>query len=526
MGEVRKDPIALQGAVSEGTAAPYSKRWWALVVLSLGLLLTSLDAAIMTIAIPSLTHGLHASFSTVQWFLDSYLIVFASLQLGAGVMGDRLGRRGIFNLGMLIFAIGSFFSAESTSSGELIAMRAVMGLGAALVMPSTLSIVVQIFPQKEHSIAIAVWSGAAGIGIPLGPVLGGWLLSHFWWGSIFLINLPLIALGLIGSYALVPTSKDPSTKPFDWTGLALSLVGLAVLTYGIIEAPENGWLSLLTVGSIGVGLAILVGFIMFERSVKYPALNIKLLRNPNIIAAAATIALAMFAMYFVGFFFNQYLQFTLGYSPFQSGLRLLPTAIGLFAGSPLSIPLAKRFGIRSSVNLGLLMMGAGLALMTSFGDIRGSMLPLIVTGVVGFGIGLAATPATTSVMEAVPASEAGVASGINTITREIGGALGIAVLGSLLTYIYRQHVLGSSVIKSLPGTSQSYLSASIGSALAPTRRIPHNLLLPITHAAENSFLYAIHFTVVVAAASLIVGVVVSTRYLSKSRMQLNALPEE
>jgi EmrB/QacA subfamily drug resistance transporter len=505
------DAPAATGGASE--PALYAKRWWALAVLSLGLLLTSLDAAILTVAVPSLTRGLRASFSTVQWFLDAYLIVFASLQLGTGVIGDRLGRRGIFVIGMIIFALGSFGAAMSTSSGQLIAMRAIMGLGAALVMPTTLSIVIHIFPPKEHPLAIAVWSGVAAIGIPLGPVLGGWLLSHFWWGSIFLINLPLIAVGLIGTYLFVPTSKDPVEHGFDWTGLGLSIVGLAALTYGIIEAPNNGWLSPPTILALGGGVGVLGLFVRHEQHSKDPALDIRLLRNPNLSAAAITIALAMFAMYFVGYFFNQYLQFTLGLSPFQSGLRMLPTALGLLLGSPLSIPLAKRFGARTSVAMGLALMEVGLLLMTKFDPNTASGLPMLVTGVIGFGIGLAATPATTLVMESVPPSETGVASGLNTIAREIGGALGIATLGTLLTMIYRQHVLASPTVSSLPGRLRTPVASSVGSALEAARSLPVGVAHAVDRVANEAFVHSVHVTVVVASVVLVSGIAVAVAFL-------------
>jgi EmrB/QacA subfamily drug resistance transporter len=298
------DPAPEPGLRAE-RSQPYPLRWVALCVLAVGLLLTGLDTAIITIAVPSLTRSLHASLTQVQWFLDAYVLVLASLQLGVGVIGDRLGRRGVLSTGLLLFAAGSLGSAISGSAALLIAMRALMGVGAALILPTSLALILNIFPPDEHQRAIAAWSATAGVGIPLGPLLGGWLLSHFWWGSIFLINIPLVLAAVVAGHFLVPTSRNPSQKPLDVGGISLSVVGLAILLYGIIEAPDLGWTSPIVILCVLAGVLILASFVYWESRTDHPCLDIRIFANRGLSVAAVTISLAMFVLYAVGYFFNQ-----------------------------------------------------------------------------------------------------------------------------------------------------------------------------------------------------------------------------
>ena len=481
-------------------------RWVSLGVLSIGLLLTGLDTAIITIAVPKLTRGLDANFTELQWILDAYVLAFASLQLGAGVLGDRLGRRGVLTVGLIIFGLGSAGAAFASTPGQLIAMRVVMGVGAALILPTTLSLILNIFPPEEHQRAIAAWSGAAGVGIPLGPLLGGWLLSHFWWGSVFLINLPVVFIALLAGHFLVPTSRSPSKAPFDVIGVLLSIVGLAVLLYGIIEAPNNGWISITTLGCFLLGIALLTCFAFWERQTEHPSLDVRIFNQRSLSIDAVTISLAMFALYGVGYFFNQYLQFTLSYTPFQAGLRTAPVALGLMLGAPASVPLTKRIGTRAELCLGLGVIAVAWGLMTLLQPDTGVLFVILIMLIEGVGVGLSLAPATTSVMSALPPSRAGVGAAVNTVTRETGGALGIAVLGSILTWQFRANIIRWAEDHGVSGSTQSAIKKSIGSALQTAGRAEPKAGATLVHASNTAFVDAIHVTAGVATGALLVGI--------------------
>jgi EmrB/QacA subfamily drug resistance transporter len=514
--------LALESGRTDGVES-YSLRWLALGVLAIGLLLTGLDTAIITIAIPSLTRTLHSSLTQVQWFLAAYVLVFASLQLGAGVIGDRLGRRGVLNTGLLLFAAASLGSAFSRSAAELIGMRALMGVGAALILPTSLALVLNIFPPHEHQRAIAAWSAAAGIGIPLGPLLGGWLLTHYWWGSIFLINIPLVLVAIVAGHFFVPTSRNRVQVPFDFVGISLSVVGLAVLLYGIIEAPNDGWDSPKTILCLAGGMVILGSFTFWESRTEHPCLDIKVFAHRGLSVAAAVISMAMFALYGVGYFFNQYLQFTLGYSPFQAGLRTVPIALGLMIGAPASVPLSRRIGTRGVLCTGLGTIGLGLGLMTILQAQSTAALVFMIAVILGGGIGLSVAPATASVMATLPTSRAGVGAAINTVTRETGGALGIAVLGSILTWQYGKTISTwmqmHGVVKPIQGT----VRASLGGALSVAHHAPSTIGPALAKASNAAFLHAIHVTVLVGLGVVTLGIALAGTLLPPRGGQTDAV---
>jgi EmrB/QacA subfamily drug resistance transporter len=352
-----------------------------------------------------------------------------------GALGDRFGRKLALDVGLLVFVAASVASAFAGSSEVLIASRAAMGIGAALIMPATLSIITNIFPPTERGRAIGVWAGMAALGVVMGPVVGGWLLEHFWWGSVFLINLPVVALALLAGWPLVPNSRDPSATPLDPTGAALSVAALVTLVYGIIQAPEDGWTDPVVLGAFGVAAVLAVAFIWWERRIQHPMLPMGFFRDPRFSAASGAIAMAFFALFGSVFLLTQHLQFVLGYTPLQAGVRILPVA-ALAVAAPLAARLTEGIGAKLVVAAGLLVVAGALWVLSTvqLGDGYGRVAAAL--ALLGIGMGLVVAPATESIMGSVPLAKAGVGSAMNDTTRQVGGALGVAVLGSILAASY------------------------------------------------------------------------------------------
>jgi EmrB/QacA subfamily drug resistance transporter len=429
----------MEGARDLGVATPgatgYQQRWWALGVLCLSLVVLAMDNTILNVALPTLAQDLGATGSQLQWMVDAYLLVFAGLLLTMGARGDRFGRKLALDAGLLVFVAASAASAFAGSAEVLIAARAAMGIGAALIMPATLSIITNIFPPTERGRAIGVWAGMAALGVVMGPVVGGWLLEHFWWGSVFLINLPVVALALLAGWPLVPNSRDPSATPLDPTGAALSVAALVTLVYGIIQAPEDGWTDPVVLGAFGVAAVLAVAFIWWERRIQHPMLPMGFFRDPRFSAASGAIAMAFFALFGSVFLLTQHLQFVLGYTPLQAGVRILPVA-ALAVAAPLAARLTEGIGAKLVVAAGLLVVAGALWVLSTvqLGDGYGRVAAAL--ALLGIGMGLVVAPATESIMGSVPLAKAGVGSAMNDTTRQVGGALGVAVLGSILAASY------------------------------------------------------------------------------------------
>ena len=320
------------------TALPGGRRWAVLVVLCLSLLVVALDNTILNVALPTLVRELHATDSQLQWIVDGYTIVFAGLMITFGSLGDRVGRRGVLIIGLAVFGTGSALSAFSSSAGELIAFRCIMGVGGALVMPSTLSILTNVFiSPKERARAIGIWSGTSGLGVALGPIIGGWLLAHFWWGSVFLVNTPIVAAGLVAVALLVPTSKDPAARRLDPGGTVLSIAGLGLLLWGIIEAPVDGWGDKLVIGALTGGVVLIAAFVSWEMRTDHPMFRMDFFANARFSAASVSVSLVFFALFGAMFLLTQYLQSVLGYTPLEAGVRIAPVALTLAIAAPLAV---------------------------------------------------------------------------------------------------------------------------------------------------------------------------------------------
>ncbi|MCU1381044.1 MAG: drug resistance transporter [Acidimicrobiales bacterium] len=421
------------------------RRWAALAVLCVALIVVTMDTTILNVALPSLVRDLHAGASGLAWIVDGYTLVFAGLLLTAGSLGDRYGRRGAFGTGLALFAAASAASALAGTTGQLVAMRALTGVGAALVFPATLSILIHVFTDpQERQKAIAVWAGTAGIGIGLGPVAGGFLLRHFSWGSVFWVNVPLCLLALVGARFLLPPS-DRTTGKLDPKGAALSIAGLGALVYGIIEGPDRGWSSSLVLGSFAVALVAFASFVAVELGQREPMLDLRLFRNPRFSAASLSVTTLYFALFGVIFFQTQHLQFVLGYDPLGAGLRSLPFAVVLLVVANTTPRLVARAGTRAVIVTGLSVVAAAMLLRTQFD--AGSTYAAIFWNqcLFALGMGLTIAPATASIMGSVPPERAGVGSAINDTTRQVGGALGVAVMGSVGSSAFRRAIDADSV---------------------------------------------------------------------------------
>jgi EmrB/QacA subfamily drug resistance transporter len=481
------------------------RRWWILGVLSFSVLVIVLDNSVLNVALPSIQRELHASSSELQWMVDAYSLAFAGLLLTMGSLGDKYGRRPALQIGFIIFGLGSLLSAVATSSPQLIATRALMGVGAALIMPATLSIITNVFPANERPKAIAVWTATAGIGVALGPITGGLLLEQFYWGSIFLVNLPIVAFGLLAGVFLVPDSRDPHAPRLDWIGAVLSIIGLSAVLYGVIEAPSNTWTDPTILAAFAIGAVALIAFFAWEAHVDHPMLDLHFWSNPRFSAASGAIAVTFFALFGAIFLLTQYLQFVLGLTALQTGVRLLASAIPVMVVSPLAPRIVGRIGTKLTVAAGLATITiamatfAGLDLDTDFFGVAWRLALL------GVGMGLTMAPATESIMGSLPLARAGVGSAVNDTTRELGGAVGVAVIGSVFLSVYESNI--GDALRGQPAGTVAGAKGSIGAALTIASRLPGAAGRTLADIARQAFVDGFHSAVLVGAAVTVVGLI-------------------
>lgn len=499
--------------VSPGFAQPYPRRWWAFGVLCLSLLVIVLDNTILNVALPTLAHELGASGSQLQWIVDAYVLVFAGLLLTSGSLGDRFGRKGALFAGMLVFSAGSAWAAWSNSADMLIAARALMGVGGALMMPPTLSITTNMFSAAERTKAVGIWAGVAGLGVVLGPLAGGWLLKYFSWGAVFLVNLPIIAVALVAGAFLVPESRDPAATPLDPVGALLSIAGLVALLYGIIEVPIYGWTDPAILGSFGLAALLIAAFVAWELRAAHPMLDMHLFRNVRFSAASLALALVTFSLFGTLFLLTQYLQLVLGYTALEAGARFAPLAVGLGLGTGVSTRLVRRVGTKLPVGLGLLIVAAGLATLSLVRVDSGYGLVAAVVVILGFGMGNVMAPATDSIMGALPPAKAGVGSAMNDTTRQVGGALGVAALGSLLASTYQGAMDGEPAVRTLPAPLRDLASDSLAKAAAVAHQLGGEPGAALLASARGAFVDAMGRSALVAAGVAVLGAAVALAFL-------------
>ncbi len=492
--------------------AVYARRWWTLSALCLSLLIVIIGNTTLNVALPTLSRVLGATNSQLQWMVDAYSLVFAGLLFTAGTLGDRYGRKGALQSGLVVFLLGAVVATTAHSAGQVIAARAVMGVAAAFVMPSTLSILTNVFPAHERPRAIAIWAGISGGGAAIGPIASGYLLEHFWWGSVFLVNLPIILVALAAVTLLVPTSRDPEEQPLDVPGALLSIVALGSLVYGIIEGPHHGWLSSTSFAIFGVAVVAMGAFLVVESRVAHPMLDLKLFRDRRFSVASAGITLTFFAMFGTFFLVAQYFQLVLGYSPLKSGLLQLPMALVMMSLAPQVPRLVARFGTHRVVPVGLSSTALGLFVFSQMTvssplwSIYLSVVPLAT------GMALTMTPLTTLIMASVPLNRAGVGSAMNDTTRELGGALGVAVLGSVVSSVYIDRL--SSVTTGLPAQARELAESGLGGALAVAERLGPDGL-DLAAAARQAFVDGMGTAAVAGGVAVLVAAVAAARLLPR-----------
>jgi EmrB/QacA subfamily drug resistance transporter len=489
----------------------HARRWGILGVLFLALFGVSVDNTILTIALPTLARDLSASASQLQWIVDAYVLLFAGLLLVAGAISDRYGRRRALITGLTLFGLGSAVAPLVTDANQLIALRAFMGLGAALTMPSTLSILADIFPADERPKAIAAWSAVSGLGIVVGPLLGGWLLEHFAWPAVFVVNIPLVVVGIAATLALVPESRAPGRVPLDPVGALLSVAGLGAVVYGIIEVPGRGWTDPAIVASLAAGALLVVAFVAWERRQAHPMLDVQLFRDRRFSAASLSVTLTFFSLMGALFFLTQYLQVVLGLSAFETGLRFLPIAAGVILAAPFSAQLTARIGTRLTAAIGLAVVGIGLGLVATLGVASSDAHIAGVLFVASVGMGLAMTPATDAIMAALPKAKLGVGSAVNDTTRQVGGALGVAVLGSLAAGSYAAAI--GPLAGTLPPDAGAIVRDSIAGASAVAGAIGGAAGEALLGAARQAFVDAMAWTSVLGAGIALAGAATALAFL-------------
>ncbi|MEJ3744845.1 MFS transporter [Actinomycetes bacterium KLBMP 9797] len=495
------------------TNTGHPRRWLILGVLVVSLLVVVLDNTVLNVALRTLAdpvHGLGASQGELEWSINSYTLVFAGLLFTAGVLGDRYGRRLFLLIGLALFGLASLLSAYAQDPTQLIWARALMGLGGAAIMPVTLSIISNVFDPRERARAIAIWSGSVGLAIAIGPILGGILLEHFWWGSVFLINVPVVLLGVVAVALLVPESRDPKPGKIDVVGVALSVVGLVALSYGIIDGGEHGFGRPVVWASIVGGLAVLTAFIMYERRIEFPSLDVRLFRVPRFAVPVALIGVVFFAAMGVFFFSAFYIQLVRGYSPLETGLMLLPFAVAQLVFAPRSAAMVKRYGAKAVAAVGMVLTTIGLAGFAFLGADTPIWVMLVFFFVQGVGMANIMPPAMESIMSSLPREKAGVGSAVSNTVRQVAGALGVAILGSVLASVYRDEVRTTAA--GLPGPARDAVEGSISGAYGAAERLGA-ASGTVLDAANGAFLTAMHWTAAIGAVVTGLGVLMVLRWM-------------
>lgn len=493
----------------------YQRRWAILATMCLSLVLIVATVSSVNVAIPSLAQSnLNPSDTQILWIVDAYALVFAALLLPAGALGDRFGRKGALLSGLVIFAVASALCAVMDTANSLIAMRALMGIGAALIMPATLSLLQSAFPPRERAKAIATWAGFAGAGGAIGPLMGGYLLEHFWYGSVFFVAAPIAVIAFVASAILAPRSKEGEGAALDPVGGMLSVVGFGGLLFAIIEGPERGWTDALVVAGFVVAVVGLLGFVIYERRATNPLLDMQYFKAPRFAMGSLGITFAFLGMFSMFFVLTQYLQYVQGASPLGAGVRGLPFAFTMIVVSPRSADLAAKLGVRRVVGTGLAVMITGLVLFSFAGIDTSYWYIAMVLVIMAAGVAMAMPSLSSGIVQSVPMNKAGVGSAVNDTTREVGGAIGIALVGSIVTSIYRDKLAPS--LDALPPELADVARDNVGKALAVADQaagiVGPETAAQLKVAVRQSFVDGTHVALRISAALVaIAGIVIVAR---------------
>jgi EmrB/QacA subfamily drug resistance transporter len=497
-----------------------ARRWWALGAVSLSVLVVGLDGTVLSVALPTLAAKLHASESELQWFSASYLLVLAAAMLPAGMLGDRYGRKKVMLVALALFGLGSVACAASTSAAQFIAARVLLGLAGAGVIVMALSALTVLFSEQERPKAVGVWSAANFLALPIGPILGGWLLSHAWWGWVFLMNVPVVVLGLIAVAVLVRESRASRRPALDPVGVASSVAGLMSVTYGLIEAGQHGWGDPVALAAIIAGVVVLAGFVAWERRLSarpggQPLVDLALFRSRSYTWGVILIAVAVLAMMGMLFTMPQYFQGVVGTNAMGSGVRLLPLIGGLVAGAIPADRVARWIGAKLTVAAGFALLGAGLALGATTSLSSSAAFVAVWMALAGAGLGLALATASSAALSELSAERSGIGSAVLQAVNKTGGPLGTAVLGSILTAGYLAHLQ----LASLPAAASDGARASIFGAEAVAVRLHSPALL---YSARAAFVHGMERSLLVSAAVAAAGIVLALVFLPRRASQQTA----
>jgi len=508
--------VPVVGPHGQGARPPgHDWRWATLAVVCLAVFVTVLDGTIVNIALPSLATDLGATTRQLQWIVDAYLLVFTGLLLAAGGLGDKFGRKRMLISGLLVFGVTSAYAGSVDSASSLIVGRALMGVGAAMIFPATLAILTNVFRDpKERAKAIGIWSAVSGVAVAAGPITGGWLLENFWWGSVFFVNVPVTIVVVVGAWRFVPESRDREAPRVDRVGVVLSIAAITALVLTIIEAPEWGWVSPSTLAGFGVAAVLLVGFVRWELRVEHPMLPVTIFRNLRFSAASVAITSAFFALFGFIFLITQYFQLVRGYGPLEAGVRTLPVAISIAAASVMAPRIVERAGTTAVVRTGLLLLATSFVWIglrsevdTNYLEIVGQMI------LAGIGLGATTAPATESIMGSLATDKAGIGSAVNDTTRELGGTLGVAIIGSVFSSIYINDLNESDgAFQQLPPEAQSLTKESVGAARAVAGQLGANAQ-PFLDQVNDAFLSGLSVGCYVAAGVAAAGGLFAGRFL-------------
>ncbi|WP_406203230.1 MFS transporter [Kitasatospora sp. NBC_01560] len=487
------------------------RRWWILVVLCLSTLVLVIDSMALTVAVPAMTEDIRATTQDIQWILDSYVLVFAGLLLTSGSLGDRFGRRKVMVVGLLLFGAASLAATYCTNPGEVIAARVTMGVGGALIMPSTLSILITVFDEDERGKAMAAWGSVSMLGLVGSPVLGGFLIDHFSWHSIFFVNVPVVALAVAAALTLMPESKGPWQKP-DPLGAVLSAVGMTALIWWIIEIPQHGAFGGRALVTLAVAVAALGGFVVWENTTSAPMVPLVLFKHRNFSGGSLSLTLVQVGNGGLLLVLTQYLQFVLGYSPVKAGMAFVPLAVAALIGNGAGAGLTAKVGHRALILVGMLVMAASFGLLTTVSADSGFTVPAVALGLLGLGAGLAMPAAVGALMGTIPTDKAGVGSALNDTIQQAGTALGIAILGSLLS---------SRFAHEMPAGSSEQAKRSIVDALGAAHGDAG-----LVHAAREAFTSAMASTLTISAISILGAAVLATLVMRNTKPAAKEAPAD
>lgn len=511
----------------------HPKRNAILAVMCLSLVVIVLDNSILNVAIPTISKTLKAKDTDLIWIIDAYTIIFAGLLLTCGTLGDKFGRRLALQAGLFIFGTASFLSAFATTPMQLTIGRGVMGIGGALIMPATLSIITNVFPPKERGKAIGIWAAFAGVGVAIGPLTGGFLIAHFWWGSVFMVNVPFVVAGIAANAIMVPESKHEDATKLDLVGAVLSVIGLSSLLYAIIFGAEGEFTDTNVLIAFAIAFIAIVSFFIWESKVDHAMLELQFFKDKRFSSGALSITLLFFAMFGMSFLLSQYLQSVLGYSALRSGVGFIPFALAMIVTAPSSAKISAKFGTKRTVITGMTLVAIALFSMTTL-KVDGTYLGVVwMMMLMAVGMGLTMAPATSAIMNSLPREKAGVGSAMNDTTRMVGGALGLAIVGSVFASYYHKSLDKTSKLNELyagvkanggkeaANKLSEAVSGSIGQAIGVSGNLgksdPKSAEI-VLDAARHSFVHGLHAGVFIAGIAAVIGIIVAAVMMPQNSM--------